>query len=455
MSHYAIVAPALYSHFQALQALAGALIARGHRVTVFHQIDARALVTDARIGFAAVGGDTHPAGALARTHRLAANPSGLAIRRLIADMAATTDMLCRTLPAAFQRFGIDGVIADQMEAAGGLVAEGLNLPFVSVACALPVEREAGLPLPVMPFRYAADARSLKMYAASETIYDRLMRPHARVIAAHAEALGLTPRRALHDCLSPLARLSQMPAALDFPRRDWPAHGHTVGPLRTPTGERPRAGKWPAEPKRPLVFASLGTLQGHRYRLFARIARACRRLGATLVIAHCGGLSPERAARLERLGTTFVTDFADQRATLAQADAVITHGGLNTVVDAIVADTPILVIPLAFDQPGVAARVAYHGVGETLSRFAGHRRIAGALAALLASPSYRQRLAAVRRELTPADGATQAAAIVERAIATGRPQTNATLRPEETPMTPARVPSRPAADRQDVAAESAP
>ena len=116
MSHYAVIAPALYSHFQALQALAGVLIDRGHRVTFVHQQEARTLVHDARIGFEPVGLHTHPAGSLARSHRLAAHPTGLSIRRLIADMATTTDMLCRELPSALERLGVDGIIADQMEA---------------------------------------------------------------------------------------------------------------------------------------------------------------------------------------------------------------------------------------------------------------------------------------------------------------------------------------------------
>ena len=58
MSHYAVIAPALYSHFQALQALAGVLIDRGHRVTFIHQQEARTLVHDARIGFEPVGSPT-------------------------------------------------------------------------------------------------------------------------------------------------------------------------------------------------------------------------------------------------------------------------------------------------------------------------------------------------------------------------------------------------------------
>ncbi|WP_218777025.1 hypothetical protein [Salinicola salarius] len=191
MSHYAVIAPALYSHFQALQALAGVLIDRGHRVTFIHQQEARTLVSDARIGFEPVGLRTHPAGSLVRSHHLAAHPTGLSIRRLIADMAATTDMLCRELPDALERLDVDGVIADQMEAAGGLVAEAMALPFVSVACALPINREPGLPLPVMPFRYATDERArrgdLRPIDAPPRSGDRASRKHLWPVASHRAA----------------------------------------------------------------------------------------------------------------------------------------------------------------------------------------------------------------------------------------------------------------------------
>jgi zeaxanthin glucosyltransferase len=48
-----------------------------------------------------------------------------------------------------------------------------------------------------------------------------------------------------------------------------------------------------DPGRPFVFASLGTLQGQRFGLFRRIAKACRRLDAQLLVAHCGGLDAAR------------------------------------------------------------------------------------------------------------------------------------------------------------------
>lgn len=413
MSHYAVIAPPLYSHVRALEALAQQLLERGHRVTFVQQAEARTLLNDTRIGFFAVGEQSHPAGSLARTLALTARPSGLGIFRLINDLASTTDMLCRELPAALKNLGVDGLIVDQMEAAGGLVAEALGLPFVSVACALPVNRDDAIPLPVMPFNYATDKRSKKLYASSANVYDWLMRRQGEVIARHAQAFGLSERRALHQCLSPLAQISQTLSGFDFPRQ-LPACFHAVGPLRSATPRAPDAVSG-----RPLVFASLGTLQGHRYRLFQKIARACRGLNVRLLIAHCGGLNATQVEKLKGYGAE-VTDFADQPAVLSQAQVVITHGGLNTVMDAIASATPILTIPLAFDQPGVAARVNYCGIGRRASRFASSAVLATHLRALLSDGGYRQRLIAMQPQLQQAGGAAFAAQIVEQALEAGRP-----------------------------------
>ncbi|WP_251979126.1 glycosyltransferase [Salinicola avicenniae] len=422
MSHYAVIAPALYSHFAALQALAEALIARGHRVTFLHQAGADSLLHDPHIDFVAVDGQGSfvAPSAPVRSPRRA---SGLSIRRLIADMAATTDQLCRTLPPLLERLDIDAVIADQMEAAGGLVAEALQLPYVSVACALPINREPGLPLPVMPFRYAQDEKAQRLYRTSESIHDYLMRPLGRVIAGHAERFGLPPRRSLHECLSPRLQISQAGAELDFPRHARPARYHAVGALRRPQADNgtPEAGlpaAWLDADGRPRVFASLGTLQGHRYRLFDTLAGACRQLGARLLIAHCGGLNAKRAARLASREGCCVTDFVDQRTALAHAEAVITHGGLNTVLDAIAAGTPPLVLPIAFDQPGVAARVVYHGYGERASRRAGRQRLAATLERLLTMPTYRQRLAAAKPSF---GGSQRAAELIETRLSSSTPE----------------------------------
>lgn len=420
MRHIGVVAPPFFSHFNALEALAGELMDRGHRVTFFHQHDARRWLRDARTGFQALGLDSHPPGGLAASLRVAADPSGpWGLRRVIADLARTTDMLCRELPAALAEHGVDALLCDQMEPAGGLVAEALGLRFVSVACALPINREPAIPLPVMPFEYAATPAALQVNEGSTRVYDWMMGPWRRVIAARSRALGVAPREDLHDCLSPLAQISQTLDGFDFPRHAAPPGFHAVGPLRC-GGATEAPLSWPIDPALPFVFASLGTLQGHRASLFGRIAAACKRENVQVLVAHCGGLDAGQVQALRDAGATWVTDFAPQRAVLDRADAVITHGGLNTVMDAIAARTPMLAMPIAFDQPGVAARIRHAGIGRRISHHARAGCMGRQLRKVLDEPGHRPRLDALAQELAQAGGAPRAADIVEAALRSGKP-----------------------------------
>lgn len=421
MTHFAVIAPAFHSHVRAMEALAGELLARGHRVTFLQQADVATVLRDPRVGFAQVGSRSHPPGSLKAVIDRAARPGGpWGICRVIADMASATDLFCRDAPAVLRAIGADCVIADQMEPAGGLVADYLGLPFVSVACALPVNREARVPLPVMPWRYRPTPWGEQLNLHSSGVYDRAMGAHAEVIARHAAAFGLPPRQRLDECLSPLLQLSQTTTGFDFPRTSLPEHFHGVGPLRSALSEEPPM-DIPVATGRPFVFASLGTLQGDRFGLFQRIAEACRELDVQLLIAHCGRLDTARERRLLEAGASWVTDFAPQRAVLARADAVITHAGLNTVLDALEAGVPSLALPIAFDQPGVAARVVHAGVGLKLNpRLASRRRIVQQLRRLLREPGFAQRARALGDEVRTAGGAPRAAQLIETALAVESP-----------------------------------
>jgi MGT family glycosyltransferase len=168
--------------------------------------------------------------------------------------------------------------------------------------------------------------------------------------------------------------------------------------------------------KPFVFASLGTMQGGRLALFQRIAQACRALDVQLLIAHCGALDARQEGLLERAGATWVCAFANQQAALARADAVVSHAGSNTVMDAIAARTPILALPIAFDQPGTAARVVHAGIGlKASARFSGSAHLAQLLRRLLEEDSFSTRLDALGASVAGAGGTVRAADIIEAAL----------------------------------------
>jgi len=55
----------------------------------------------------------------------------------------------------------------------------------------------------------------------------------------------------------------------------------------------------------------------------------------------------------------------QRKLLESSDVFITHGGLSSIKEAIVAGTPMIVLPALYDQPFNAMRVRYHNLGEAI------------------------------------------------------------------------------------------
>src|SRR5204862_5919370 len=160
------------------------------------------------------------------------------------------------------------------------------------------------------------------YAAS----DLLMRPITNVVAEYREKWKLPELRSPDDSFSRLAQICQMPREFDFPRANLPQQFHYVGPLRRPRAT-PVPFPWERLDGRPLVYASLGTLQNSREPLFRCFAEACKDLNVQLVMSHGGGLTPQQASALP--GGPLVVGYAPQEELLSRARLTLTHAGLNT------------------------------------------------------------------------------------------------------------------------------
>lgn len=415
--HFAVIVPPFPSHVSSLDAVAAALSARGHRVTLVQRLDVGRFPRTA-MAFRPIGLASHRAGSLGPILARAARPGGiLGIRRIVRDMVDGTELIAREAPAALQAMGAEAVIADQMEPAAGLVAEHLGLPFVSFASAVPIEPEPAVPPPVVGWGYDPSETGRGRIRGARRVERFLMRDLDTAIAMAAARLGVARRRDPVACLSPLASLSQLVPGLDFPREGAPVL-HLVGPCRLPVGEPAADHDLPVAGDRPLVFVSLGTLQGGRADLLARIARACRAAGAETVVAHCGQLTAAEAAAIP---ADHVAGFVDQRAIMRRAALVVTHAGVNTVLDAAAAGLPMLALPIAFDQPGMAARIRHAGAGLVLNyRFATERRLRRTIERLLGEAEFRRAAGRLRAEIASSRGAEQAADLVLKAVTSGRP-----------------------------------
>jgi UDP:flavonoid glycosyltransferase YjiC (YdhE family) len=107
--------------------------------------------------------------------------------------------------------------------------------------------------------------------------------------------------------------------------------------------------------------------------------------------------------------------------LKKTTLTITHAGMNTTLESLSNGVPMVAIPIANDQPGVAARIAWTGAGEfiSLSRLS-VPKLRAAIHRVLTQDSYKQNAVRLQEAIRRAGGVSRAADIVEQAISTGKP-----------------------------------
>jgi MGT family glycosyltransferase len=107
------------------------------------------------------------------------------------------------------------------------------------------------------------------------------------------------------------------------------------------------------------------------------------------------------------------EFLPQVSVLPHVDAVITHGGNNTVTECLYFGKPMILLPLFWDQYDNAQRMHETGLGLRLSTY-GHEpaQLTQALDELLTAGERTQRLAAIAQRLQQQPGTERAAELIE-------------------------------------------
>jgi UDP:flavonoid glycosyltransferase YjiC (YdhE family) len=158
---------------------------------------------------------------------------------------------------------------------------------------------------------------------------------------------------------------------------------------------------------PIAF-TLGTGMKHAADFFRTAVAACDTLGARglLLTKYPDMIPPNLAARVRHCA------FAPFRELLPLCRAIVHHGGIGTTAAALEAGCPQLVLPLAWDQPDNAARVAKLGVGLTLGlRHRSSKQLSRALAQL-ADPEVANRCRAIASQADEQDGLQLSAEWIE-------------------------------------------
>ncbi|MPY91256.1 MAG: glycosyltransferase [Luteitalea sp.] len=206
--------------------------------------------------------------------------------------------------------------------------------------------------------------------------------------------GLNTLRHRHG-LPPLAhfldqaRRARRQLILTSPDFDFPAALPTgaryVGPV---LDDPPWAGARPWTPPAggdPLVLVAMSSTFQDQIGCLQRVVDALGTLPVRGVVT--AGPALDAAALQPRANVTVVPS-APHRLVLQHAALVVTHGGHGTVIKALAAGVPMVLLPHGRDQADTAARVTARGAGVTLKRTAGSRAIAYEVRRTLQNGSYR-------------------------------------------------------------------
>jgi MGT family glycosyltransferase len=117
------------------------------------------------------------------------------------------------------------------------------------------------------------------------------------------------------------------------------------------------------------------------------------------------------------------EFLPQASILPQVDLVITHGGNNTVTEALHFGKPMVLLPVFWDQHDNAQRMHETGFGIRLDTY-GHdpERLRVAVGELLSDQDLTERLGAVSRRLQASPGTERAADLIEQVVREPEPAT---------------------------------
>lgn len=299
------------------------------------------------------------------------------IARVLLD--GVDDQVSR-LEATLEHLQPDGLVLDPMVYAGAIAAHRRGLPWAAVSNSLN---------PVLP----DDLDSALLRTVAELAPQR---------AALFERHGIRPRFRGCDLLSDdLTVCFSDPRVVGPP----PPGVHLVGaslPLRP--REPPSGIDWTTG-ERPRVLMSLGSQIAHQPRMFQAVAAALREEPGTLV-AGIDDLDPTPLGPWP--ANTRLLPWIPQLEVLPHVDVMITHGGANSVMEALAHGVPLLLSPICNDQFHQAELLRRRDLARVVDlQTAEPTQIRAALEDLR-RPEIRERVAGC----LPRDGALRCAQLLE-------------------------------------------
>ncbi len=302
-----------------------------------------------------------------------------------------------TAPALFEvvrDFGPDLLVVDQQAVAGAVVAGKLGIPWITSATTSAELTDPLAELPKVDAWVRAQLIDLQLeLGAGPDPHGDLRFSDQLIIAFTTQAL-----------VGPIA------VAAPTVRFVGPSIARRADPTPFPW-------EW-LDPERPHVLVTLGTVSaGIGSRFFAAAVEALATTGVQAVF-----VAPTDQVDIpDGVANILVRPRIPQLAVLDHMDAVVSHGGHNTVCESLAHGLPLVLAPIRDDQPIVADQVVRAGAGVRV-RFGrvSPTELRQAVLGVLDEPSFRIAAGGIGRSFEDAGGATAAADAIDELLLARQP-----------------------------------
>jgi zeaxanthin glucosyltransferase len=296
----------------------------------------------------------------------------------------------------------------------------LGMPYVQVSNGLHFDYSGYTPLCLYGWPHETTPAALARNREGLVKWADLLQGVNGEVRAHAQSIGLKINwNDLSSTLSPFASITQTPSAFDFESSHWPAQFHHAGPFHDGNGREQVDFPWKRLTGEPLIYASMGTILNGRVDVFHTIVAAlAKNKNLQLVLSIGDQVDPKQIGPVP--SNAIIVKRAPQLELLKQASVCITHAGLNTVLESLAQGVPQLAIPITYDQPGVAARIAHKqtGVVTALDKITPDR-LAFFLNEVLSDATYRENARKLQKAIADANGLSVAADLIEESLGARR------------------------------------
>jgi len=160
-----------------------------------------------------------------------------------------------------------------------------------------------------------------------------------------------------------------------------------------------------------IYVSLGTVFNNKPEVFRQIIRGLDNPNYQVIVSAGGAY--QKLIRSELAQNTKVFRSVPQTNLLPKIDLFISHGGNNSINEALYSGKPIIVMPVGGEQADNASKIVFLGVGKRIDLFSfSEKQLQESVEEIWTSNNFKERAISIMESLKLTDGTSTAAKCIE-------------------------------------------